>query len=252
MVFCIKRTLCTLNKIIYMKRNIPYTYLIGWPNLDKWYYGVRYSKTCQPNDLWNPYKTSSNIVKKFIAEHGDPPVKLIRKCFYGKLAIQQAQKWENRVLKKLKVVKKTKWLNGHDSHSFNPQNVPKGDCHWTKQNTPAAKKWLNREGWKSKSLRQGNMPKGNQHWTKKNQEASLRHEIRMHSKDNPNYLEHVRRQKSERLKLNNPVNLPGVKEKIRRSILGRKRPRKICEICSKDVADSIYTKFHGPKCKHAQ
>lgn len=27
--------------------NQPYTYLIGWSKLNKWYYGVRYSKKCK-------------------------------------------------------------------------------------------------------------------------------------------------------------------------------------------------------------
>ena len=37
----------------------PYTYLIGWTNYDMWYYGVRYTKDADPNELWKKYFTSS-------------------------------------------------------------------------------------------------------------------------------------------------------------------------------------------------
>lgn len=96
-----------------MINNTPYTYLIGWPNLNKWYYGVRYAKNCQPIDLLE-----------------------------------------------------------------------------------------------------------------------------------------VREKKSKYLKENNPVFKEGVREKISKALLGKKRPRKCCEHCKKDIADSIYTKFHGDRCKH--
>jgi len=90
----------------------PYTYLIGWPELDRWYYGVRYAQNCDPSDFWNPYTTSSRHVKEFVTKHGDPPVKLIRKTFNDK---KSARLWENRVLKRMKVVNDDKWLNEHDS-----------------------------------------------------------------------------------------------------------------------------------------
>lgn len=237
-----------------MKTNIPYTYLIGWPEHNRWYYGVRYAKNCSPDDFWNPYKTSSKIVSKFVDEYGDPPIKKIRKVFtQNDNAILLAQNWENRVLKRLKVVKDTKWLNGHDSRCFDPLLVPRGDQHWTKQNKNAEKVKL----WKEKltsNHRQWRenfkMPNGDQHWTKKNTNSARRHIERMNGKNNPNNLPDVKKNKSDRLKINNPVNLPGVREKISKTLSGKKRPRKICECCNKDVADSIYTKFHGEKCKH--
>ena len=57
----------------------PYTYLIGWKSLDKWYYGVRYGKGVHPSDLWVVYFTSSRHVKKFRDDHGEPDVIEIRK-----------------------------------------------------------------------------------------------------------------------------------------------------------------------------
>ena len=43
---------------------MPYTYLIGWKEKNLWYYGVRYSKDCDTNDLWESYYTSSKYVQK--------------------------------------------------------------------------------------------------------------------------------------------------------------------------------------------
>jgi hypothetical protein len=180
-----------------------------------------------------------------VKQHGDPPVREIRKIF-GSIA--SAQNWESRVLKKLKVVLNEKWINGHDTKAFDPNTVPSGNAHWTKQNTEAARKWQSRENWKKKDSN-WSMPKGKDHWTHKDTDSATKHQLRMNSDQNPNNLEHVRLERSEKLKKQNPVHLPGVKERISRSLFGRKRPRIICEICQKDVADSIYTKFHGTRCK---
>lgn len=94
----------------------PYTYLIGWPSLNTWYYGCRYAINCDPNDLWNPYKTSSKHVKQFIKEHGEPEVIQIRKIFTDKkLAIL----WEHRVLRRLNAIRKNNWLNRTDNKAIN-------------------------------------------------------------------------------------------------------------------------------------
>jgi hypothetical protein len=87
---------------------IPYTYLIGWTHLNKYYYGVRYSKKCNPSDLWVSYFTSSKIVKHYRVEHGEPDVIQIRKLFDNP---QSARLWEYKVLKRLGCIKDTKWLN---------------------------------------------------------------------------------------------------------------------------------------------
>jgi hypothetical protein len=99
----------------------PYTYLIGWPELNTWYYGVRYAIGCNPTDLWDPYKTSSKEVAKFILEHGDPPVRKIRKTFKDiEDAITASRIWEHKVLRRLKVIKNDKWLNKTDNKAFPP------------------------------------------------------------------------------------------------------------------------------------
>lgn len=98
-----------------MSRNC-YTYLIGWSKLDKFYYGVRYARDCNPNDLWKSYFTSSRFVKELRINCGEPDVIQIRKTF-GDDAIS-AKEWENNVLNKLNVIKSNKWLNKSRNNSF--------------------------------------------------------------------------------------------------------------------------------------
>lgn len=94
----------------------PYTYLIGWKKLDKWYYGVRFAKGCDPSEFWKEdgYFTSSKYVDKFRKHHGEPDVIEIRNTFK---CVDKARKWEGRVLKRMGVIKEndTKWLNQNNS-----------------------------------------------------------------------------------------------------------------------------------------
>ena len=94
---------------------IPYTYLIGWSKHQKYYYGVRYAKGCQPNELWVNYKTSSKAVKKFAKEYGDPDIIMIRKTFKS---ADDARLWEHKVLKRMNVVNNDKFLNKTDNKSI--------------------------------------------------------------------------------------------------------------------------------------
>lgn len=94
--------------------HIPYTYLIGWTKQNKWYYGVRYAKLCYPGDLWVKYFTSSNIVKQFRIEYGEPDVIEIRKTFNDS---KSAKLWEEKVLKRLRVVQSDNWMNKNDKHA---------------------------------------------------------------------------------------------------------------------------------------
>jgi hypothetical protein len=99
------------------KQTIPYTYLIGWPDQNLWYYGVRYAAGCHPSDLWNPYTTSSNYVAAAIGKYGIPLIRIVRKTFRDS---NSARLWENKVLKRMKVVINEKWLNKTDNKSIPP------------------------------------------------------------------------------------------------------------------------------------
>ena len=88
--------------------NKPYTYLIGWSHLNKFYYGVRYAQDCHPSDFWNKYFTSSKYVAECREEHGEPDIVQIRKTFDLR---EQAIDWENKVLTRMKVLHREDFLN---------------------------------------------------------------------------------------------------------------------------------------------
>ena len=79
---------------------------------NKWYYGVRFAKKCCPNDLWVTYFTSSNYVKKFREEYGEPDIIEVRKIF---TCSQKAREWETKVIKRLNIVESDNWLNKTDN-----------------------------------------------------------------------------------------------------------------------------------------
>lgn len=86
----------------------PYTYLIGWSKHNKWYYGARWAKECNPNDLWVSYYTSSLKVKEYRKQYGEPDVIQVRKTF---LSPESTRLWEEKVQRRLKVIGDKKWLN---------------------------------------------------------------------------------------------------------------------------------------------
>jgi hypothetical protein len=105
---------------------IPYTYLIGWTNLDRWYYGVQYKETgkkANPINLWTNYHTSSKNVAYYREEYGEPDVIEVRKIFTNGTSKERrkaSQLYEKRVLQRLNVTKNDRWINesitgnGHD------------------------------------------------------------------------------------------------------------------------------------------
>lgn len=96
----------------------PYTYLIGWSELDLWYYGVKFGKSADPALFWVNYFTSSKYVKSLRDEFGEPDVREIRKTFESK---ESASEWERKVIRRIGAVWSDKWINrGNGGHEFNP------------------------------------------------------------------------------------------------------------------------------------
>ena len=86
----------------------PYTYLVGWSSLNKFYYGVQYNKKANPSNLWTTYFTSSKYVKKFRELYGEPDIIQVRKIFQSK---EKACSWEFKVIQRLNCVRSEQWLN---------------------------------------------------------------------------------------------------------------------------------------------
>jgi hypothetical protein len=106
-----------------MIKNIPFTYLLKHIPTNKYYYGVRFKKGCHPNDLWTKYFTSSKKVKGLIKRYGKKSfIFEIRKKFK---TVKQAMNWENKVLKRMKVIHRDDFLNLTDNKSIDPTHLSK-------------------------------------------------------------------------------------------------------------------------------
>jgi hypothetical protein len=124
---------------------MPYTYLIGWSCHALYYYGVRYAKNCNPNDLFVTYFTSSNVVKNKINELGMPDIIRVRKTFKNSY---KAKIWESKVLRRIKAVSRIDFLNRNDKlapPAITPEmlkdslNICKGDDRSDMQRAAAQK-----------------------------------------------------------------------------------------------------------------
>jgi len=112
-----------LNRKNIMIKTIPFTYLLKHIPTNKYYYGVRFKKGCHPNDLWTKYFTSSKKVKGLIKRYGKKSfIFEIRKTFKN---IRQAINWENKVLKRMKVIYRNDFLNLTDNKSIDPFHLSK-------------------------------------------------------------------------------------------------------------------------------
>ena len=98
-----------------MRKTIPYTYLVGWSEHKKYYYGVRYAKLCNPDEFWVKYFTSSKYVHEFTEKYGEPDIKQIRKTFKES---SSAIGWERKVLLRMNVLYRKDFLNANIAGSF--------------------------------------------------------------------------------------------------------------------------------------
>lgn len=105
---------------------VPYTYRITHVPTGIHYYGVKYGKDANPSTFWITYFTSSQKIKQLISEYGKDSfiVEVRRKFSDAKSAVQ----WEQRVLNRLKVLRRNDWLNGSIGTTFRSSG-PKSDEH---------------------------------------------------------------------------------------------------------------------------
>lgn len=96
-------------------RMTPFTYLIGWRALDRWYYGVRYQPGSGPETLWRDYFTSSKQVRAFRHKHGEPDVIQVRRTFPS---ANDARHHELTVLRRLRCASSVRWLNQRPPRFF--------------------------------------------------------------------------------------------------------------------------------------
>lgn len=210
----------------------PYTYLIRWPQLNISYYGVRYAQDCKPSDLWNPYKTSSQYVKEFIKENGEPTVIQVRKVFANAAL---AQEWEHRVLKRMKVVGNGQWLNKHDGMA---PPILKGESHPNKRPENRAK------------ISASHKAKGENHHNKlQHNRDKIRNSILAFGNNHPmkdptrSGENHAMKRPENRAKA--VVNNTGSNNPM----FGKKQEQTTCPHCNKQSGANTYARWHGNKCK---
>lgn len=143
-----------------------YTYFIKWSLFDRSYYGARYTQELNnrspEDDFWLIYKTSSEVVDKFIIEHGDPDIKCIDRKFNTP---EEAREYEHRILKINNVVNDERWLNQTDRPG---PPILAGKTHpmFGKTHPPEIKKFL------SDNMIGRFAGKNNPNWGKRGEECS--------------------------------------------------------------------------------
>lgn len=147
----------------------PYTYLIGWSKFDRWYYGVRYAKDCNPNDLWDTYFTSSKHVTDFRIIYGEPDIIQIRMIFSD---AEKALRCEERVLRKFNVISNEKWLNRSINGIYAKPGMSKTIKH--RQNISAGRTGIKFTAEHKNNLRLANLNKTATEETKLKMSASRR------------------------------------------------------------------------------
>ena len=95
----------------------PYCYFIGWPELNKFYYGVKFGTDANPENFWKTYFTSSNLVAQYRHQYGEPTLIEVRKIFdsdkyksFGQ-AQQAATEHENKVIRRMNMIFEDRFLN---------------------------------------------------------------------------------------------------------------------------------------------
>lgn len=102
-----------------------YTYLLKHIPSGKLYYGVQYAEDSNPTDFWTRYFTSSAYVHDLIEQDGLNAFEFeIRRTFDTR---EQAQNWESKVLRRMKVDIREDFINRNPGLGF---GYASGEKHW--------------------------------------------------------------------------------------------------------------------------
>lgn len=250
----------------------PFTYLIGWKQHDKWYYGVRYARNCHPDNLWVSYFTSSKHVKAFREEHGEPDVVEVRQTFNDSI---QAREWEHKVLRRLKVIQDKKWLNRGLGKSIPPM-IGKDNPMYGKTHTQEVINFISRNN-KGRTLSKESRDKISVAHKGRAKSDSHREKLSLgkmgpnnpmygkhHSEEHKNkirlsligdksywYGNHHSSETIEKLRITQTGkhHSEETKDKMRKSHQGKPIPKITCEYCGVTMMKTNYIRWHGERCK---
>lgn len=96
---------------------VPFTYILRFKLTGQVYYGSKYSNRkydiAHPSKLWVRYFTSSNKIKKLIADHGVGSFDFeVRRIFN---TAEDAHAWESKVLQRFNARRDPRFINGHNN-----------------------------------------------------------------------------------------------------------------------------------------
>jgi hypothetical protein len=245
----------------------PYTYLIGWSKHQKYYYGARWAKDCNPGDLWKSYFTSSKKVHKFRKENGEPDIIQIRKLFSTK---DQARLWEHKVLIRIGVKNNSKWLNithslgidyevhpllGKPRSTETKLKISKSlNSRKDKEETKKKKSKVAKERTGERNGMFGKFGVDNPNYGKKRTEESKKiMSEKKKGENHPNYNK-KRPEHSKRMEGSNHFNYgkslsKNTKIKISESILSK--PKMKCDHCEfEHIIKAHLIRYHNDNCKH--
>ena len=211
---------------------VPYTYMVTFLPTNQKYYGVRFAKGCSTEDLWKTYFTSSTTIHNLIEEHGKQSFKVeIRKLFDNK---EDALKWENRFLKKVKALQNPIFLNKNiGGQYFDCTGIKKPkQSEFMKHNNPAK------------------VP-GVMDCIKGDFNPAKRLDVRKKlSEHNVSKRLEIRELRKQYFLKNNPAKKEEIKLKIKASALNRIKIT--CLHCNKNTTPGMFARWHGNNCKNKQ
>jgi len=220
---------------------IPYTYLIGWSKLDKWYYGSETSnikKIAHPSNLFTKYFTSSKHVKKFIKEHGMPDVIKIRKTFKTKY---DALLWEQKFLIKIDAKNNPKFLNKSNNLSTEFYDIRNN----YKKGLEKALEKLKGKTWEeslgpelAKIRKEQNRKSATDKWSNSEFKEIVTSTMKQNRKGNEKYINAAKTRWS---------NL-----EFKAMMISNRSPRvnfskTVCDICHREITNMNFKKHYGSK-----
>jgi hypothetical protein len=218
--------------------------LIGWSELDLWYYGVRFSVKAHPHELWTSYFTSSRFVSEARAKYGEPDVVQIRRRFADP---EKARLWEAKVLQRLGAARSPRWLNRTDHVAIFNEVSPTLGKRWTPEER--AKHSLRLKGLRHRRrtpeqcLAQSLRLRGR----KDRPEVVAARAARQRGRKYPPRSAESRARTSAALK--GKKRSPAAIENMRRARKGVLQRKVTCPTCGTEGGLSAMTRYHFQNCK---
>jgi len=232
-----------------------YTYHISWTKQDKHYYGVRVANQCSPEkDLWTEYHTSSNIVKSFREEYGEPDIIRVDQIFDTREA---AMEYELQFLTENDCVFSPKWLNMaafplFDNRGENHPMYGKTRSEESKRKQSESIKGKNHYLYgKSPSEESKRKQSESMKGKPRSEESKRKQSESMKGENNPMYgktpSEETRRKQADAKK--GKPHSEETKRKQSESTKGKPQEKVTCPHCSKTGGVSAMKRWHFDNCK---